>query len=216
MRTKAAWMVLALGVCALMGAAANSQTWDFEDAELGKLPDGWKAAKTGEGDGSIWKVVEEKSAPSGARVLAQTAQGPGPLFNLCIAAGAKLQDLELSVAFRAVAGKVDQGGGVVWRLVDADNYYIARFNPLENNLRVYRVVDGKRTQLATHEKLTAPAGEWHTLVIRMQGDAIRCSLNGKTLLEAKDVTFPREGKIGLWTKADAQTYFDKFEAQEIK
>jgi len=216
MRTTAAWMILALGASALWPAAASSQSWDFEDADLGKLPPGWTVARTGAGEGSVWKVVEDKSAPSGARVLAQTAKGPGPLFNLCIADATKLQNLELSVAFKAVDGKIDQGGGVVWRLVDANNYYIARFNPLENNLRVYKVVDGKRMQLATQEKLTAPAGEWHTLAVRMKGDAIECSLNGKKHLEAKDATFAKAGQVGLWTKADAQTYFDKFEAQESK
>ena len=216
MRTTLAWIVIALGAAALWGAEANADTWDFEDAELGKLPSGWSSAKTGEGEGSVWKVTEDKSAPSGTRVLAQVAKGPGPLFNLCIVDGAMLQDIDLSVAFKAVDGKVDQGGGVVWRYADASNYYIARFNPLEKNFRLYKVVDGKRMQLATKEGLEGPAGEWHTLAVRMKSDAIECSLNGKKQLEAKDGTFAKSGKIGLWTKADAQTYFDSLDAKEIK
>jgi hypothetical protein len=115
-----------------------------------------------------------------------------------------------------VAGGVDQGGGLVWRYVDASNYYIARFNPLEDNFRLYKVVDGKRIQLATKEGLRAPAGEWHALAIRMKGDDITCSLNGKRELDAKDGTFAKAGKVGLWTKADAQTYFDKVEVVVIK
>jgi hypothetical protein len=216
MRSTLAWIVLALGASALWGAAAKAEKWDFEDADLGKLPPGWSSGKTGEGEGSVWKVTEEKSAPSGARVLAQVAKGPGLLFNLCIVDDTKLQDVELSVAFKAVAGKIDQGGGVVWRCSDASNYYIARFNPLENNFRLYKVVDGKRMQLATKEGLEGPAGEWHTLAVRMKEDTIECSLNGKKQLEAKDATFAKAGKIGLWTKADAQTNFDKLEAKEIK
>src|SRR5206468_1311132 len=107
------------------------QVWNLEDAAVGKLPPGWTAAKTGQGEGSVWKVVEDSSAPSGSKVLAQTAAGPGALFNLCVADGTSLQNLELSVAFKAVQGKADQGGGLVWRYSDANNYYIARFNPLE-------------------------------------------------------------------------------------
>lgn len=216
MRMALTWLFLAMETSLLLGAEPNSKMWDFEDADLGKLPPGWSAAKTGEGDGSLWKVVEDKSAPSGARVVAQLAKGPGPLFNLCVADGAKLQDLEVSVAFKAVDGKVDQGGGVVWRYIDASNYYIARFNPLEDNFRLYKVVDGKRIQLATKEAIKAPAGEWHTLAVRMRGDAMECSLNGKKQLEAKDATFAQAGKIGLWTKADAQTYFDKIEVAAIQ
>jgi hypothetical protein len=199
-----------------VGREVQSQTWDFEEAELGKPPAGWTAAKTGDGEGSVWKVTEDKSAPSGARVIAQTAKGPRPLFNLCVAEDSKAVDLELSAAFKAVAGDVDQGGGLVWRYVDASNYYIARFNPLEDNFRLYKVMDGKRIQLATKEGLKAPAGEWHTLAIRMKGDEIACSLNGKRELEAKDGTFAKAGRIGLWTKADAQTYFDKVEVAVIK
>ena len=130
MRTTLALIVLALGASALWGAEAKPQAWDFEDADVGKLPPGWTAAKTGKGDGSVWKIVDDKTAPGGAHVLAQVAKGPGPLFNLCVADDAKLQDLEFSIAFKAVDGKVDQGGGVVWRYLDASNYYIARFNPL--------------------------------------------------------------------------------------
>ena len=71
-------------------------------------------------------------------------------------------------------------------------------------------------QLATKEGLKAPVGEWHTLAVRMKGDVIECSLNGKKQLEATDAMFSKAGKIGLWTKADAQTYFDKLEVAAIK
>lgn len=216
MRTMIAAMVVVLCGSVILGQEAKTQVWDFEDAKLGALPTGWTVAKTGEGEGSVWRVAEDKSAPSGARVLAQTAAGPRPLFNLCVVDDASLQDLTLSVAFKAVEGKVDQGGGVVWRYADESNYYIARYNPLEDNYRLYKVVDGKRMQLATKEKLPAPAGEWHTLAITMKGDSIECSLNGTKHLEAKDDTFAKAGQIGLWTKADAQTYFDKLKAQAIK
>ena len=49
----------------------------------------------------------------------------------------------------------------------------------------------------------------------MKRNEIVCSLNGKTYLEAKDDTFTKAGKVGLWTKADARTYFDDFRAAEL-
>lgn len=216
MRTTASVLVLALCAAAAFREGPKPQVWNFEDTEFGNLPPGWTVAKTGEGDGSVWKVVEDKSAPSGPHALAQVAAGPRPLFNLCVANGPVLADPEISVVFKAVDGKVDQGGGVVWRYTDPNNYYIARFNPLEDNFRLYKVVDGKRVQLATKEALKAPAGQWHTLAVNMKGDSIECSLNGKKQLEAKDGTFAGAGKIGLWTKADAHTYFDKMEVKGIE
>ena len=202
--------LLSLLLAALSPAAGGpARDFRFTRDSLGKLPAGWKAERTGKGKGSVWKVVADATAPGKTgHALAQTAAGPSSLFNLCIAEGTRFQNGEVSVAFKAVAGKLDQGGGIVWRLQDANNYYVARMNPLEDNLRFYKVVAGKRTQLATKEGLKVPTGEWHTLKIRQMGDRIACYLDGKKQLEATDRTFLNAGRVGLWTKADAQTNFD--------
>ena len=146
--------------------------------------------------------------PRPAKPWRKTAESPNRFFNLCVVNDSSYKDVEMSVAFKALKGKNDQGGGLVWRYQDHDNYYIARMNPLEDNYRVYKVVAGKRIQMATKEGLKIPVGEWHTLQIKMTGQQIECSLDGKKLLEAKDDTFTKAGKIGLWTKSDAQTEFD--------
>ena len=207
MRLTCLWAMLLL-VGELVAADVSKVThWDFEDGQLEKLPKGWTPARTGEGEGSVWKVFEDDSSPKGSKVLAQTAAGSGPLFNLCIADGTSFQNGEITVSLKAVTGKKDQGGGLVWRLIDANNYYIARLNPLEDNYRLYKVVSGKRAQLAT-KNVKAGTGEWHTITVRQTSGNIQCLLNGKQELEAKDDTFDKPGRIGLWTKADAQTYFD--------
>lgn len=183
---------------------ASPFVMSLDHSQVGELPQDWMATQTGKGHGSVWRVVAETD---GKKILAQTSdQGPNRLFNLCVAENTRFADIDLSVAFKAMAGKLDQGGGPVWRYQDADNYYIARVNPLEHNYRVYKVVGGKRTKLASAD-VKAAAGQWHTLRIIHQGDHVECYLNGKPYLDVKDGTFPDTGKIGLWTKADAQTYF---------
>jgi len=155
---------LMLVAVAGLAAAEPSQTiqWRFEDASVGKLPEGWSSAKTGKGPGSEWKVIEDQTAPSGKHVLAQTsAEGPRPLFNLCVLDEGTYADVEITVSFKAVAGKIDRGGGPVWRYQDANNYYICRHNPLEDNFRIYKVIDGKRTQFASLD-VKAEAVKWHT------------------------------------------------------
>jgi hypothetical protein len=206
----------------LAGAAGGVVTADepkavtFTKTDLGKVPAGWKATQTGKG-ASVWKVVEDKTAPSKSGfALAQTTDDRDALFNLCVLEGSSFKDMEVSVAFKANAGKKDQGGGVVWRYVDADNYYVARMNPLEDNFRVYKVVAGKRSAEFQSAEVKLLAGEWHTLSVKMVGDKIECSVDGKKYLDAKDDTFTRAGKVGLWTKADAQTSFDSFWAKELK
>jgi hypothetical protein len=187
---------------------AAEKEWTFEDDKVGVLPKNWIEAKTGEGPGSVWKVVADESAPSGSKALAQmSSEGQRRLFNLCIAGNTTYRNIDVSVSIKAVCGTIDQGGGPVWRYQDANNYYIARANPLESNYRVYKVVGGKRIQLDSAD-VDVPAGRWHRLRVVHEGHQIHCYLNGKSLLKATDATIPNEGRVGLWTKADAVTLFD--------
>ena len=203
-------MIIILALANMLPSAARATApfvMSLDKATVGELPQGWSAAKTGEGPGSVWKVVEDATAPHGKKALAQTSvEGPNRLFNLCIADKTSFTDIDLSVAFKAMAGKLDQGGGPVWRYLDANNYYLARMNPLEDNYRVYKVVAGKRTQLGSFD-IKIPSREWHTLRVVHEADHIQCYLDGKLRLDVKDDTLKDAGKIGLWTKADAQTYF---------
>jgi hypothetical protein len=202
---------LAALLVAAPARAGGDKAVHFAKGDIGKVPQGWKAAQTNKGKGSVWKVVADDTAPSGTGlVLAQTAESPNVVFNLCVATNTSYRDVQASVAFKAMRGNNDQGGGLVWRYQDPNNYYVARMNPLEDNYRVYKVVAGKRIQLGTREGLKVPAGEWHRLNIKMVGDHIECYLDGKKLLDVRDGAFTQAGQVGLWTKSDAQTSFDNF------
>jgi hypothetical protein len=194
--------------CLTLAGDGAAKKITFKDAKVNELPPGWKIAKTGKGTGGAWKVVEDKDAPGGL-ALAQTKTDKAATFNICVLEGTSYKDVDLTVSFKAMAGDVDQGGGPVWRFENGDNYYLARMNPLEDNFRLYKVVAGQRKQLATVD-VAAEAGKWHTLRVVHKGNAIACYLNGKKYLEAKDDTFPGAGKIGVWSKADAQTRFAGF------
>jgi hypothetical protein len=201
------------------GAAAwadegKVRAFKFGKDDLGKIPAGWKAEQTGKGEGSVWKVVEDDTAPSkSGYVLAQTARSPGGVFNICAAQDTNYKDVTLSVSFKAVAGESDQGGGFVWRYQDNNNYYICRMNPLEDNYRVYKVVASKRTQLGGKEGVKVKTGEWHKLKVEVKGDKMEGYLDGEKLWEITDETYKGAGKVGLWSKADAQTHFDEFKAE---
>ncbi len=190
------------------GHGQQPLVWDYENAVAGKIPAGWSAAKTGEGEGSVWRVTSDDTSSAGANVLTQcSSDGSNGMFNLCVADDTRLTDVDLTVSLKALDGDLDQGGGPVWRYQDADNYYVCRLNPLEDNFRVYKVVKGRRTELATAD-VQAAAENWHTIRAVQQGNHIQCYLDGKLLLDVKDDTIASPGKIGLWTKADAVTEFD--------
>jgi hypothetical protein len=192
----------------------KERAFTFSKDDLGKVPTGWKAEKTGKGEGSVWKIVEDETAPSKSGLaLAQTAKSPGGVFNICVAEDTNYKDVELSVSFKAVAGATDQGGGFVWRYQDNNNYYICRMNPLEDNYRVYKVVAGKRTQLGAKEGVKVKSGEWHKLKVEVKGNKMEGYLDGEKLWEITDDTYQNAGKVGLWSKADAQSHFDEFKAK---
>jgi hypothetical protein len=176
--------------------------WDFERDEVDSVPAGFHA-ETGD-----WAIVEDE----GNKVLAQRAKSPDKFFNVVLVRDFLARDVDLSVKFKAIAGNDDQAGGLVWRARDKNNYYVARYNPLENNFRVYKVEDGQRSMFKTADIAATPG--WHTLRVTMRGDKIECFYDDKKYLEASDRTFMEAGKIGLWSKADAQTYFDDVEINE--
>ena len=136
--------------------------------------------------------------------------------------GFKTKNVELSVKMKGVNGKNDQGGGFVWRFIDADNYYVVRANPLENNVVLYKVVNGDRTDLPILGKgrtygvdVPSLGNNWNTLKLIVVDDLFTVYLNGKELFKVKDNTFTKAGRIGLWTKSDAVTYFDNFQVKNI-
>ena len=169
----------------------------------GKLPSGFSEATTGKPKSIKWRVVND----NGNKVVAQQALNSGSCYNLLVLDKAGYENFSASVKIKAVSGDEDQGGGLVWRYANNDNYYIARYNPLENNLRFYRVVEGNRKQLASVDD-KIKKGEWFTMTIEIRINKIICSLNGKRLIETTDDAFKSAGLIGFWTKADAVTYFD--------
>ena len=94
------------------------------------------------------------------------------------------------------------------RLQDADNYYVVRANALEDNVRFYRVVQGRREQLDGANLRVAP-NQWHTLGLRAEGERFTVSYDGKMLFSVTDRTFAEAGGVALWTKADSVTRFDE-------
>ncbi len=197
MTTSTAGLVM-LGLLAapLFAGNATKRVWKFDEETSGQIARGFV------GEVGSWTVV----ASDQGKALAQSAKNANSVFNITLATDTNAKDVDLSVRMKAVAGEIDQGGGLVWRAKDAKNYYLARYNPLEDNYRLYKVVSGKRT-LIQNADITHSQG-WHTLRVTMTGDQIACYYDGQKYLEAKDDTFPESGKIGLWSKADAQSQFD--------
>lgn len=171
-------------------------------------------ARTGKGTPAAWSVVADASVPGG-QVLAQTSTDQTDYrFPLAIYDGITAANVEVTVRFKAVAGRVDRAGGIAVRLADPDNYYVLRANALEDNVNFYRVVKGTRTQIkGLSTKVSSDV--WHTLGIQAEGDNFSVSFDGKLLFTVNDRTFTNAGKVALWTKADSVTQFADLTIQKL-
>lgn len=185
---------------------------DFEkDAPL-TLPQLMESLESTAGPRAHWHVKEGGADGSARHVHIDAEKSTGEHFHLLLTEVPMFHtDVRLGVKVRAEGGKEDQGGGLVWRARDEQNYYIARWNPLEDNVRIYRVKDGVRAQLET-AKVSVPTDAWHTLEIAARGPHMTVMFDGQSLFTIDDDTFADAGRIGFWTKADACTSFDQLKA----
>jgi hypothetical protein len=190
---------------ALISGRAPAASVNFDDLTAGAPPPGWLATKTGKGDPK-WEIVADDSAPTKPNVLRQSGQAT---FPVCIKEDTSLKDGFVEVKFKPVSGKKDQAGGVIWRCLDPDNYYIARANALEDNVTIYHTIKGRRVAFKNVEHKVA-SGVWHTLRVDFQANQFTVTFDGQKLIQASDDTFSAPGKVGLWTKADSLTLFDDF------
>jgi hypothetical protein len=193
--------LLACGVA----TAAIAETIRFDTDAVGSPPAGWIAGVTGRGS-PLWSVEQGAGSPSPPHVLKQSGRGD---FPWCVKRDVAIADGYVEVKFKALAGKDDQAGGVVWRWKDGDNYYVARANALENNVSLYYTQSGRRI---TIKYVDAPVakGQWHVLRVEFAGARIAVALDGKLYIEQEDTHIGGAGAVGVWTKADSVTAFDDF------
>lgn len=192
---------------------AGSRTFDFGGDTVGQSPKGFVFGHTAKvGAPGTWVVQAEGTN----QYLAQTnADSTNARFPVAVVSDISAADVDVSVRFRPVSGRVDQAAGLVWRYQNEDNYYVVRANALEDNVVLYKVERGRRTDLPlkgagrTYGKAAnVPAGQWNTLRVAATGSRFEVSLNGVALYEVEDATFPAAGRVGVWTKADSVTHFD--------
>jgi hypothetical protein len=214
-------MIRMVTVAALltMGSAAMAETLSFDADAAGKPPLGWTVTKTGTGNPK-WTVEQEAGAPANAKVVKQSGRATYPLL---LKDGTNVKDGIVAVQFKAISGTEDRAAGIVWRARDANNYYVVRANALEDNVVLYKTVNGQRSSLDIVGRqggygvsVPVPANRWHTLRIEFAGKRFAVTFNGTRLFEVEDATFPGGGMVGLWTKADSVTAFANVVLEESK
>jgi hypothetical protein len=203
-------VALAIGGALVTGISAAQKAAtqiDIAAMQPGVAPEGFTFWRTGSGEAAEWRVVADPSA-AGQKAIAQTSKDTTDYrFPLAVYQPVSAKNVDVVVRFKPVAGTVDQAGGIAVRLTTPDDYYVVRANGLEDNVRFYRVLKGRREELKGSNTKVA-SNQWHTLGLRAEGERFTVSFDGKTLFTADDKTFANPGKVALWTKADSVTHFD--------
>ena len=240
MKIHPAWSAALLAVCmiCLLGCkepveparndpspkqADKAAVYDFEGDPAGNVPSGFTAGLTGGGGAIRWEVQEAADAPSGKKVVAQLSDDEtNRRYPILIRGDFSARDVDVSVKFKTLSGKVDASGGIVWRYRDEGNYYVARANSLEGNVVAYKTEKGKRSSIGVKGKGDAYGVDvevlhrkWNTLRVIAKGNVFEIHLNGRKLFEVENDTFKEAGRIGLWTKADAVSQFDDLRASSL-
>jgi hypothetical protein len=210
------WGLLACAYCLTDGTVGRTATdstgrekqWTFDDASPGTLPETFSIGTLFDGrPAGEWRILITNRAKSSSQVLAQVgAKGADLAYKLVLLDGTDSSNVDLEVSFLPVSGKADLGGGLIWRARDDRNYYLLRASAVEQNIRLYRVVKGTRQLLKNHNRSIGPSG-WHTLRVIQYGCEMQIRYDNEPLFQLCEQTFD-QGRVGLWTKSDAVTYFD--------
>jgi hypothetical protein len=212
-------LVIVIALLLVMEGTAMTDKLSFEAGAIGSPPTGWTVAKTGTGNPK-WTVEADPTAPSKSKVVKQSGRATYPLL---LKSGSNVRDGVVEVHFKAISGSEDRAAGLVWRAKDANNYYVVRANALENNVVLYKTVNGRRTSLDIVGRkggygvnVPVSANQWHVLRVEFAGSRFNVVFNGKSIFEVEDTTLTDAGMVGLWTKADSVTAFDGFAYDERK
>ncbi len=220
----------ALAACLAYGAAAEPLKLDFSNETAGADPTSfvnvvgiWRIEAEGQNkvlavDGRQWK---EGQTAAGLADKARTLYGDRyaefldrvqafAYFPYTVAKDVDdFRNGEISVRFKGISGRIDQGAGILFNLKPNGDYLALRANPLENNLVLWKFEKGKRSSVKWIRNTVTPTRQWHDLKVRIAGNKVEGYLNGKLQLEH---TLPEavSGKVGLWSKADSYVYFDDY------
>jgi hypothetical protein len=232
-KSRSVWILGTAVVVSLMCAAiAQPLKIDFADESVGAEPKSfvnvvgiWRIEADGDNkviavDGRKWR---EGQAAAGLADRAKALYGERyaefldrvqafAYFPYTVAKGIEdFRNGEISVRFKGISGRIDQGAGILFNLRSNGDYLTVRANPLENNLVLWKFERGKRSSVKWIRDTPTPTRQWHDLRVRITGPRIEGYLNGKLFLE-HTWSEAISGRIGLWSKADSYVFFDDYTA----
>jgi Laminin G domain len=115
-------------------------------------------------------------------------------------------DVDATLRFKPISGTAARTAGLVLRAQNATDYYVVTANALDGSVRIYRMLGGRRAQIAAKDT-TITTGQWHKLRVILVKDSFEVSLDDTQLLKATDRSLPIPGTVGIWSQSDSVVHF---------
>lgn len=179
----------------------------FNDMTVGQPPLGFTTGLGGSGASAVWRIEADPRAPRGKVLVQKSTDSSSARYPICLYDGIRTLNADVTVSFATVSGKIDQVAGIALRATDEGNYYLARASAKDNAVTLSRFVGGSGSDL-TSIAVKIPSGIWQTLRFKIDRDRLTVYLNGQQVIDWSDTRHTREGRVGLWTRADSVTMFD--------
>jgi len=106
----------------------------------------------------------------------------------------------------AVASNALADYAVLFGYQDSDNYYFVMFNNTQTATQLFKVVRGRRTELATADSDWLSDNAYHNIEVSRAGNSVTVRFDGNLILSANDDS-PKVGKVGVGSLNDS-AYFD--------
>jgi hypothetical protein len=161
---------------------------------------------TGIGRPQNWQAVRDAGGLGGWALSEVTGDATDLHFPFCIDTQIAPRDFDATMRFKIISGTHEQAAGLMFRARDATDYLVARASALDGTVKLYRILGGRRSQLATAQ---APVKTeiWSELRVVAIKDRIEVSLDGKTTLSFTDRSAPQPGTMGVWVQSDSRVLF---------
>lgn len=213
-------MKSALGVAAFLVVwGFGGDSVNFDALKPGTAPPNWSFLSSHPADRARWEIRFDPTAPSRGNVLEKDTGGvndgdyPMAIFDKVVC-----RDGDLTVKFRIDGGGRTKTAGIVWRFIDANNYYLLHFSAEQKNIVLLRVRDGHVESVKVKsDRLQSNAiardirvGQWYIAKVSFRGDKIRGFFGNRELFEAYDMGLMNAGKTGVWTRGRTTASFDDF------
>jgi hypothetical protein len=172
----------------------------------GSGPDGCTPALSGLGGPVVWEVRLERLLLDGKALVETSRQADPNRYPLCIADLPVAKNAEVELSFVIHAGVHARAAGLVLRFADPQDYYVVEADALDDKVRLSRVLNGERREIAARAVPLAVA-QAQTLKVKAVETSFSVFLDGKFLFETRDSGIASPGRFGIWSRADSATGF---------